>query len=149
MSRLLPKRTCIFSSTNVQIILLKSKCSVLPPPTLLIKSSFSLHFSAVSVYKIINLTHCSYQYMIKQLIECTLYTFLEYICCSKFFNAFSFQYETWGNDSEHLHIRFPLPLFVYPSGNILGDFLLQASLKHLIEPLVCLFKVFSSLGFLK
>lgn len=118
-------------------------------PTLLIKTSFSLHFSAGSVCKIISLTHCLYQYMIKQLIKCTLYTVLEYICCSKFFNAFSFRYETWRNDSEHLHMRFPLPPFVYPSGNILGDFLLPASLKPLIEPLVCLFKAFPLLGFLK
>lgn len=87
--------------------------------------------------------------MIEYLIECTLSTFLEYICCSKFFNAFSFRYETWGNGSEHLHIRFPLHPFVYPSRNILWDFLLQTSLKPLIEPLVCLFKVFPSPGFLK
>lgn len=118
------------------------------PLTLLIKASFSLHFNTISVCKI-SLIHHLYRYTIQHPIECTLYAFLEYICCSKFFNAFSFQYESWGNDSEHLHMRFPLLPVVSPSGNILGDFFLQAPLKPLIEPLVYLFKVFPSLGVLK
>lgn len=52
-SRVLPKRTCIFSLSNVQIIYWKVNYLFLYLPTLLINTSFALLFDAVSVCKII------------------------------------------------------------------------------------------------
>lgn len=126
---------------NVLMILWKSKWSLLLLLTVLIKAYFSLHFSAVS--KIISLAHCLYWYMIKQPIKCALYMFLEYICCSKFFLMHLASNMKLGEMIQNISTSGShRPPFVYPSDNILGDFLLWASLKPLIEPLVCLFKVF-------